>query len=67
MINLLFPGVALVLLLAAGYWVRGRGGPRPTGTWAMTALLASFALSFGSYTPFVENAIESVVPHVSRL
>ncbi|MFJ2554868.1 MULTISPECIES: MAB_1171c family putative transporter [unclassified Streptomyces] len=67
MINLLFSGVALVLLLAAGYWVRGRGGHRPTGTWPMAALLASFALAFASYIPFVESAAESVVPHVGRL
>ncbi|MFE3825297.1 MAB_1171c family putative transporter [Streptomyces sp. NPDC059092] len=67
MINLLFSGVALVLLLAAGYWVRGRGGPRPTGTWPMAALLFSFALAFASYVPAVESAVESVVPHVGRL
>ncbi|WP_434587554.1 MAB_1171c family putative transporter [Streptomyces sp. A5-4] len=67
MISLLFSGVALVLLLAAVYWVRGRGGHRPTGTWAMAALLVSFALAFASYTPVVENAAESLVPHVGRL
>ncbi|WP_181359227.1 MAB_1171c family putative transporter [Streptomyces sporangiiformans] len=67
MIDLLFSGVAIVLVLAAGYWVRGRGGHRPTGTWAMAALLVSFALAFASYVSFVENAVESVVPHVGRL
>ncbi len=67
MIDLLFAGVALVLLLAAGYWVRGRGGHRPTGTWAMAALLVSFACAFGSYVSFVENAVESVVPDGGRL
>ncbi|HET6856277.1 MAG TPA: MAB_1171c family putative transporter [Streptomyces sp.] len=67
MISLLFSGVAVVLLLAAVYWVRGRGGHRPTGTWAMAALLVSFALAFASYTPLVENAAESVVPDVGRL
>ncbi|MGW4285450.1 MAB_1171c family putative transporter [Streptomyces sp. NPDC004673] len=67
MINVLFSGVAIVLLVAAGYWLRGRGGPRPTGTWAMIALLVSFALAFASYTPLVEGAAESVVPHVGRL
>lgn len=63
----MFSGVAIVLLLAAGYWVRGRGGHRPTGTWAMAALLVSFALAFASYVSFVESAAESVVPHVGRL
>ncbi|MFE1286413.1 MAB_1171c family putative transporter [Streptomyces sp. NPDC058751] len=67
MIDLLFAGVAVVLLLAAGYWVRGRGGHRPTGTWAMAALLVSFALAFASYVSFVKNAVESVVPDVGRL
>ncbi|MGW0841067.1 MAB_1171c family putative transporter [Streptomyces sp. NPDC002787] len=67
MIDLLFSGVALVLLLAAGYWVRGRGGHRPTGTWPMAALLVSFALAFVSYVSFVENAVESVVPEAGRL
>ncbi|MFE5859183.1 MAB_1171c family putative transporter [Streptomyces virginiae] len=63
MINILFTGTAVVLLCFAAYWVRGRGGHRPTGTWAMAALLTSFA----SYAPAVERAVESVVPHVARL
>ncbi|MCX5180790.1 MAB_1171c family putative transporter [Streptomyces virginiae] len=67
MINILFTGTAVVLLCFAAYWVRGRGGHRPTGTWAMAALLTSFALAFASYAPAVERAVESVVPHVARL
>ncbi|MFE9254191.1 MAB_1171c family putative transporter [Streptomyces sp. NPDC006879] len=67
MINVLFSGTALVLLAFAAYWVRGRGGHRPTGAWAMAALLTSFALAFASYSPIVERAVESVVPHVARL
>ncbi|MGZ9933917.1 MAB_1171c family putative transporter [Streptomyces sp. NC-S4] len=67
MINILFTGTAVVLLCFAVYWVRGRGGHRPTGTWAMAALLTSFALAFASYAPAVEHAVESVVPHVARL
>ncbi|MFD8435306.1 MAB_1171c family putative transporter [Streptomyces microflavus] len=67
MINALFTGTAVVLLCFAAYWVRGRGGHRPTGTWAMAALLTSFALAFASYAPAVERAVESVVPHVARL
>jgi hypothetical protein len=67
MINILFSGVAVALLLTAGYWVRGRGGHRPTGTWAMAAFLTSFGLAFASYVPAVERAVESVVPHVARL
>ncbi|MFF3556225.1 MAB_1171c family putative transporter [Streptomyces tsukubensis] len=67
MINILFSGVAVALLLAAGYWVRGRGGHRPTGTWAMAAFLTSFGLAFASYVPIVERAVESVIPHVARL
>ncbi|MFI1886033.1 MAB_1171c family putative transporter [Streptomyces jumonjinensis] len=67
MINILFSGVAVALLLAAGYWVRGRGGHRPTGTRAMAVFLTSFALAFASYVPIVERAVESVIPHVARL
>lgn len=67
MINIVFTGTAVVLLCFAAYWVRGRGGHRPTGTWAMAALLTSFALAFASYAPAVERAVESVVPHVARL
>ncbi|WP_328509602.1 MAB_1171c family putative transporter [Streptomyces mirabilis] len=59
--------MACLLAAAAGYWVLGRGTPRPAGTWAMGALLASFALAFASYAPLFENAVEAVVPHVARL
>ncbi|MFF0136481.1 MAB_1171c family putative transporter [Streptomyces sp. NPDC005227] len=59
--------MACLLAAAAGYWVFGRGTPRPAGTWAMGALLASFALAFVSYAPLFENAVEAVVPHVARL
>ncbi|MFF3460367.1 MAB_1171c family putative transporter [Streptomyces sp. NPDC002730] len=59
--------MACLLAAAAGYWVFGRGTPRPTGTWAMGALLGSFALAFASYAPWFENAVEALVPHVARL
>jgi hypothetical protein len=65
--NAVFLGMACLLAAAAGYWVLGRGTPRPTGTWATGALLGSFALAFASYSPLVENAVETVVPHVARL
>ncbi|MFI5975188.1 MAB_1171c family putative transporter [Streptomyces sp. NPDC051452] len=65
--NALFLGMACLLAAAASYWVLGRGTPRPAGTWAMGALLASFALAFASYAPLFENAVEAVVPHVARL
>ncbi|MGW3653984.1 MAB_1171c family putative transporter [Streptomyces sp. NPDC000878] len=65
--NALFLGMACLLAAAVGYWVLGRGTPRPAGTWAMGALLASFALAFASYAPLFENAVEEVVPHVGRL
>ncbi|MFD9634614.1 DUF6545 domain-containing protein [Streptomyces violascens] len=41
-------GTAVVLLRFAAYWVRGRGGHRPTGTWEMAAVLTSFALAFAA-------------------
>ncbi|MFH9784747.1 MAB_1171c family putative transporter [Streptomyces sp. NPDC017259] len=59
--------MALLLAAAAGYWVFGRGTPRPTGTWAMGALLGAFALAFASYAPLVDDAVETIVPHVARL
>lgn len=65
--NTLFLGMACLLAAAAGYWVLGRGTPRPTGTWAMGALLASFAFAFASYSPLFEHMVEAVVPHVARL
>lgn len=65
--NAVFLGMAFLLAAAAGYWVFGRGTPRPTGTWAMGALLGSFALAFASYAPLFEDAAETVVPHVARL
>ncbi|MEU5655075.1 MAB_1171c family putative transporter [Streptomyces sp. NPDC047737] len=65
--NAVFLGMASLLAAAAGYWVLGRGTPRPTGTWAMGALLGSFALAFASYAPLFEDAAESVVPDVARL
>ncbi|MEO3750806.1 MAB_1171c family putative transporter [Streptomyces sp. B6B3] len=55
------------MALAAGYWARGGGVQRPTGTWAMVAMFAAFAGSFASYAPLVSDAIESVVPHAARL
>lgn len=65
--NAVFLGMACLLAAAAGYWTFGRGTPRPTGTWAMGALLGSFALAFASYAPLFENAVEAVVPHVARV
>ncbi|MEV7088000.1 MAB_1171c family putative transporter [Streptomyces sp. NPDC093085] len=65
--NALFLGMACILAAAAGYWVFGRGTPRPAGAWAMGALLASFAAAFASYSPLVEDTVEAVVPHVARL
>ncbi|WP_447035780.1 MAB_1171c family putative transporter [Streptomyces sp. DSM 118878] len=59
--------MAFLLAAAAGYWVFGRGMPRPTGTWAMGAFLGSFALAFASYAPLFEDAVEAAVPHVARL
>ncbi|MGY4971773.1 MAB_1171c family putative transporter [Streptomyces sp. NEAU-S7GS2] len=59
--------MACLLAAAAAYWVLGRGTPRPTGTWAIGALLGSFALAVASYAPLFENAAEGVVPNVSRL
>ncbi|MGW3557696.1 MAB_1171c family putative transporter [Streptomyces sp. NPDC000963] len=59
--------MALLLAAAAGYWVFGRGATRPTGTWAMGGLLGAFALAFVSYAPLVEDAVETLVPHVARL
>lgn len=65
--NAIFLSMACLLAAAAGYWVLGRGTPRPTGTWAMGALLTSFALAFASYAPLFETAVETVMPHVARL
>ncbi|MFC9112205.1 MAB_1171c family putative transporter [Streptomyces sp. NPDC057092] len=65
--NALFLGMACILAAAAGYWVFGRGTPRPAGAWAMGALLASFAAAFASYAPLVADTVEAVVPHAARL
>ncbi|MFF0001725.1 hypothetical protein [Streptomyces avermitilis] len=59
--------MALLLASIAGYWVLGRGRPRPTGTSAMGALLGSFAMAFASYAPLFRNVAESIVSHVGRL
>ncbi|MFG2567000.1 MAB_1171c family putative transporter [Streptomyces sp. NPDC048567] len=65
--NYVFLGMSFVLAAASGYWMFGRGTPRPTGTWAMGGLLGAFALAFASYAPLVEDAVEALVPHVARL
>ncbi|MDI3423375.1 MAB_1171c family putative transporter [Streptomyces luteolus] len=65
--NVVFLGMALLLTGAAGYWVFGRGTPRPTGVWAMGGLLGAFALAFASYAPLVGDTVETLVPHVARL
>lgn len=65
--NFLFLGMACLLAAASGYWILGRGTPRPAGTWAMGALLASFAAAFATYSPLVEDAVEAIIPHVARL
>ncbi|OII66390.1 MULTISPECIES: MAB_1171c family putative transporter [unclassified Streptomyces] len=65
--NYVFLGMALLLAAAAGYWVFGRGTPRPAGTWAMGALLGAFALAFASYAPLVEDTVEALVPNVAQL
>lgn len=68
MITAVFSGVAAVLFSASVYWwARGRGGPRPAGNWAMCGLLLAFAVAFASYTPDIQEAVESVVPHLARL
>ncbi|MDX3184889.1 MAB_1171c family putative transporter [[Kitasatospora] papulosa] len=67
MTNAVFLGMALLLASVAGYWVLGRGTPRPTGAWAMGALLGSFAIAFASYAPLFRNVAEAIVPHVGRL
>ncbi|WP_234347429.1 MAB_1171c family putative transporter [Streptomyces specialis] len=67
MVNVFFLATAVALAVAAGYWVFGRGTPRPAGTWAMGAVLISFAGAFASYTPMVAGAIEAVVPQSARL
>lgn len=67
MMNAVFLSMACLLTATAGYWVLGRGTPRPAGTWAVGAVFASFALAFVSYAPLFEDAIEAVVPHVARL
>ncbi|WP_343244520.1 MAB_1171c family putative transporter [Streptomyces sp. SID11385] len=59
--------MGFLLITGAAYWSVGRGTPRPTGTWAMSALLAAFALAFFSYAPSVQHTVESAVPHVARL
>ncbi|MEU6285184.1 MAB_1171c family putative transporter [Streptomyces sp. NPDC047028] len=56
-----------MLAAAAGYWILGRGTPRPTGTWTMGALLGSFAVAFACYSPLVGGVVEEVVPHMARL
>ncbi|QMU79052.1 hypothetical protein GXW83_28450 [Streptacidiphilus sp. PB12-B1b] len=65
--NALFLGMAFVLAAAAGYWMLGRGKPRPAGTWAMGSLLLSFGLAFASYAPVVQDAVGATIPHVARL
>ncbi|MFB8086908.1 MAB_1171c family putative transporter [Streptomyces sp. NPDC055992] len=65
--NILFLGMALVLALASFFWVISRGTTRPAGTWAVGALLGSFALAFVSYAPVFERTVEGLVPHVARL
>ncbi|WP_330433932.1 hypothetical protein OIC43_03690 [Streptomyces sp. NBC_00825] len=65
--NAFFLTAGCLLAAAAGYWGIGRGTPRPAGTWAMVALLSSFALAIASYAPAFETAVEVVVPHVARL
>ena len=65
--NTLFLGMACILTLASGYWILGRGTPRPDGTWAMGALLGAFGLAFASYAPVFQDVVETAVPHVARL
>ena len=65
--NTLFLGMACILTLASGYWILGRGTPRPDGTWAMSALLGAFGLAFASYSPVFQDVVETAVPHVARL
>ncbi|MER0241049.1 MAB_1171c family putative transporter [Streptomyces sp. HSW2009] len=65
--NVAFLGVVCLLVPAALYWVLGRGTPRPTGTWAMSAFLGSFALALACYTPAFASAVETVMPHTARL
>ncbi|MGW7329773.1 hypothetical protein ACWGIU_14505 [Streptomyces sp. NPDC054840] len=62
MTDILFTGTAVLLLCFAAYRVRGRGGHRRTGTWAVAALPTSFVLAFVSCAPAVERAVASPAP-----
>lgn len=67
LVNALFFGMAFLLAAVAAYWLAGRGGARPAGSFAIGSLLASCALAFLAYTPVVIRATDGVVPHLSRL
>ncbi|MFT2015281.1 MAB_1171c family putative transporter [Streptomyces sp. 796.1] len=64
--NVAFLGMAGLLAAAALYWYIGRRAPRPTGAWAMGALLGSLALVFACHAPLGESAGEALVPHLAR-
>ncbi|MFG2564711.1 MAB_1171c family putative transporter [Streptomyces sp. NPDC048567] len=65
--SIFFLGMATLLAGASVFWVLGRRRPRPPGTWAMSALLAAFALFLASYAPLAEGVLDTAVPHGSRI
>ncbi|WP_199563620.1 MULTISPECIES: MAB_1171c family putative transporter [unclassified Streptomyces] len=65
--SIFFLGMATLLAGASCFWVLGRRKPRPAGTWAMGALLSSFAVFLATYAPLVERTVESAVPHGTRI
>ncbi|MGY4969546.1 MAB_1171c family putative transporter [Streptomyces nigrescens] len=67
MITILFTAVAVLSLAAAAYWARRRRAHRTAGAGEMCALLIAWALAFVTYTPVLQEAVDSVVPNVSRL
>ncbi|MFF5336928.1 MAB_1171c family putative transporter [Streptomyces sp. NPDC013181] len=65
--SIFFLGAATLLAGASCFWVLGRRKPRPAGTWAMGALLSSFAIFLSTYAPLVERTVEAAVPHGTRI
>jgi len=67
MIDVIFTGLPIAMLLAAAYWIRGGRAARTPGAWSMVALISSFAISLGAYSTLTHGVQEAIALHLAHL
>ncbi|MEY9848338.1 hypothetical protein ABH940_005439 [Streptacidiphilus sp. BW17] len=67
MIDVIFTGLPLAMLIATAYWYRGSRRAGTPGAWIMVVLTTSFAVALGSYSTLTHSVQEAIAPHFAHL